>query len=709
LICEALPILGWAGKIPIFTKEAMMGQYETKDIRNIAFVGHGASGKTSLVENILFKAGATKRLGSVDDGTSVSDFDTEEKERKTTIDSSILHCNWQGREINIIDTPGYPDFIGSSIGALSAVETAIIVVAATCGIQVNTQKMWDITSELGLARLVVITKMDGENIDFPSLLESIQNTFGPECLPLMLPVGHGSAFKGSVDILNPPKEVPDDVIGDVNECREKLVEGIVSVCDEQLEKYLDGKEIKLETLKGCFSTAIASGSIVPVLCCENKEGLGVEGIVDVIAEYTPSPEKRLTCKCSRVDGDKVSEEKEEVDVSKSSSFSAQVFKSITDPFVGKLSFFRIYSGVLEGHPEIYNTRSKKNEKIGHMFKTFGKEQQEIERAIPGDIVTISKVEDIHVSDTLCDPNAIVKFEDIKFPNPMASLAIEPKSRGAEQKISETLNRLVSEDSTFKVSRDTQTHELVITGMSNLHLDVILSRLKNRYEIEVEARQPKIPYKETITVKASSQYKHKKQTGGKGQYGEVYIRIEPLERGSGFEFAREIVGGSIPSQYIPAVEKGLMETIAKGVLSNNPIVDVKVVLYDGSFHNVDSSEAAFKIAASKAFNIAFNDAKPVLLEPIVNLEVTIPSEFMGDITGSLSSKRGRVQGMDSYGDLQVVNACIPMEEVSNYETELKSMTGGRGSFAMEFSHYDIVPSHLVPAIIAQAKKEAEKEV
>ncbi|GAX62812.1 translation elongation factor G [Candidatus Scalindua japonica] len=684
-----------------------MGQYETKDIRNVAFVGHGASGKTSLIEGILFKAGATTRLGSVDDGTSVSDFDSEEKERKTTIDSSVLHCNWHGKEINVIDTPGYPDFIGGAIGALNAVETAVVVVAATSGIQVNTQKMWDIASDEGLARVVVITKMDGENIDFPALLDSIQSSFGEECLPLMLPIGHGPDFKGVVDILNQSDEVPDGVIGDVVENREKLVEGIVSVCDEQLEQYLDGKEIKLETLQGCLSTAIASGSIVPVLCCENKEGIGVEGIVDVIAEYTPSPEKCLTCKCSSVSGGEVSEEEKEIEVSKSAPFSAQVFKSITDPFVGKLSFFRIYSGVLEGHPEIYNTRSKKNEKIGHMFRTFGKEQQEIERSIPGDIVTISKIEDISVSDTLCDPDAIVKFDDIKFPKPMASLAIEPKSRGAEQKISETLNRLVAEDSTFKVSRDVQTHELVVTGMSNLHLDVILSRLKSRYDIDVESRQPKIPHKETITTKASAQYKHKKQTGGKGQYGEVYLRIEPLERGGGFEYVSKIVGGAIPSQYIPAVEKGLRETIAKGILSNNPIVDVKVELYDGTFHNVDSSEAAFKIAASKAFQLAFNDAKPVLLEPVVNIQVTIPSEFMGDITGNLSSRRGRVQGMDSFGDLQVVQASIPMEEIKNYETELKSMTGGRGSYTMEFSHYDVVPSHLVPPIIEQSKKETEK--
>ena len=684
-----------------------MEQYETKDIRNVAFVGHGASGKTSLVEGILFKAGATKRLGCVDEGTSVSDFDSEEKERKTTIYSSVLHCNWQGKEINVIDTPGYPDFISGAIGALSAVETAVVVIDATSGIQVNTQKMWDIASEAGLARVVVITKMDGENIDYPALLDSVQNTFGEECLPLMLPVGHGSCFKGVVDIFNLQEEIPADVIGDVDECREKFLEGIVCVCDETLEKYLDGQEIEIGKLEGCFTTAVASGSVVPILCCDNKKGLGIEEVVDVISKYTPSPEKGLIQKYVEMEGDEVTTEEKGVEVSKDAPFSAQVFKSITDPFVGKLSFFRVYSGELKHHQEVYNVRAKKNEKIGHMFKTFGKEQQEIKSAIPGDIVTISKIDDISVSDTLCDPHTKVKFKDINFPNPMASLAIEPKSSGAEQKISETLNRLVAEDSTFKVSRDIQTHELVVTGMSNLHLDVILSRLKNRYDIEVETRQPKIPHKETITTKASAQYKHKKQTGGKGQYGEVYLRIEPLERGAGFEFTTKIVGGAIPSQYIPAVEKGLKETIAKGILSNNPIVDVKVELYDGTFHNVDSSEAAFKIAASKAFHLAFNDAKPVLLEPVVNIEVTIPSEFMGEITGNLSSRRGRVQGMDSFGDLQVVQASIPMDEVKNYETELKSMTGGRGSYTMELSHYDVVPSHLVPAIIAQANKAVGK--
>ncbi len=676
-----------------------MEGYETKDIRNIAMVGHGASGKTSLLEALLHEVNATKRLGSVDEGTSVSDFDPEEKGRHFSIDASLFHFPWQGREVNVIDTPGYPDFVQGVISSLSVVETAIIVVSATSGIQVNTQKIWNLAGESGLARVIIITKMDGENIDFPELLSSLQEVFGQECLPLVLPIGCGAGFKGVVNLLNLPDQVSADVIGDVNGSREKLVEGIVSVCDEQLERYLDGQQIEIEKLEGCFSTAVASGGIVPILCCENREGFGVREIIDVITKFAPSPEKDLVRKCVSTKG-----EEQVVEGLKNSPFSAQVFKSITDPFVGKLSFFRVYSGTIEKHPTVFNERTQKSEKIGHMFKTFGKEQQEIDGAIPGDIVTISKVEDISVSDTLCDPQHIVKFDDIKFPNPMVSLAVKPKSRGAEQKISETLHRLVDEDRTCKVSRDTQTHELVITGMSSLHLEVILSRLKNRFHIEVDTSQPKIPYKETITSHADAQYKHKKQTGGKGQYGEVYVRIEPLQRGGGFEFKSEIVGGAIPGQYIPAVEKGIRETLEKGILSGNQIVDVKVVLYDGSFHNVDSSEAAFKIAASKAFQIAFQNAKPVLLEPIVDLEITIPSEFMGDVTGNIASRRGRVQGMDSFGDLQMVKVGISLAEVANYETELKSMTHGRGSYTMEFSHYDVVPSHLAQGIIDQAKRD-----
>jgi elongation factor G len=682
-----------------------MKQYETKDIRNVSLIGHGASGKTSLCEGMLFNAGATNRLGSVDDGTSISDFDPEEKERKTTIDSSVLHCTWHGKEINIIDTPGYQDFISGSISALSAVETALIVVAATSGIQVNTQKMWNIASEAGLARMVIVTKMDGENIDFAALLSSIQGTFGSECVPLMLPVGIGSGVKGVVNILNLPDEVPGDVIGNAQDYHEKLLEGIVSVDDELLEKYLDGQEIKTEKLYEYFCKSIVSGKVVPILCCSSKKDIGIKEILETITDFAPSPENGIS-RTVIVDMGKGEEEK--LDVSKSAPFSAQVFKSVTNPFVGKLSFFRVFSGTLENQLEFYNVRAKKNEKVGHIFRTFGKEQEEIKGAIPGDIITVSKVEDISVSDTLCSSQKIVKFKDIKFPTPMMSLAVKPKSRGAEQKISGTLTKLAEEDHTFKFSRDSQTNELLITGMSNLHLDVILSRLKSRFDIEVDTSPPKIPYKETITANAQAQYKHKKQTGGRGQYGEVYIRIEPLQRGGGIEFKSEVVGGAIPSQYIPAVEKGIKETTKKGILSGNPVVDTRVILYDGSFHNVDSSEAAFKIAASKAFQMAFDNAKPVLLEPIVNIEVTIPSEFMGDITGNLSSRRGRIQGMDSYGELQVVKANIPMAEVVNYESELKSMTGGRGSYSMEFSHYDIVPSHLVQAIIAQSKKEAESE-
>lgn len=678
-----------------------MEPYETRDMRNIAFVGHGASGKTSLLEVALHEVGATKRLGSVDEGTSVSDFDPEEKERHFSVDSSLFHFHWQGREVNVIDTPGYPDFVQGVISSLSVVETAIIVVSATSGIQVNTQKIWNMAGVAGLARMIIITKMDDEKGDFPGLLHSLQETFGQECMPLVLPVGCGAGFKGVVNLLNLPDHVPVDMSAAVDEQREKLVEGIVSVCDEQLERYLDGQKIEIGKLEGCFRTAIASGGIVPVFCCENREGCGVREIIDAITKFAPSPEKDLLRKCS---GD-TTRERGESGV-KNRPFSAQVFKSVTDPFVGKLSFFRVYSGTLEKHPTVFNVRTQKSEKIGHLFKTCGKVQQEIDFAVPGDLIAISKIEDISVSDTLCDPQHIVRFDDIKFPNPMVSLALKPKSHGAEQKISETLHRLVEEDRTCKVSRDAQTHELVITGMSNLHLEVLLSRLKKRFHIEVETSPPKIPYKETITSHADAQYKHKKQTGGKGQYGEVYVRIEPLRRGGGFEFESEIVGGAIPGQYIPAAEKGIRETLEKGILSGNHIVDVKVVLFDGSFHNVDSSEAAFKIAASKAFHRAFQKANPVLLEPIVDMEITIPSECMGDVTGNIASRRGRVLGMDSLGDLQMVKVGISLAEVTNYEAELKSMTHGRGSYTMEFSHYDVVPPHLAQEIIAQAQKGDE---
>jgi len=671
--------------------------YETKDIRTIVLLGHGASGKTSLVESMLYKAGATTRLGSVEDGTSVADYDADAKEKRHTIDSSILHCNWKGREINIIDTPGYVDFIRDTITSLVAAETALITISATDGIQVNTGKLWNLACQKGLGKVIVITKIDGENVDYQALLDSIKNTLGSVCVPLVLPIGAGHDFQGVVNVFELPNPLPNKVVGNAQSAHDALIETIVSADDALMEKYLDGKEIDKMALQSCFVKAVACGNVVPILCCSNKKALGVEDVLNTIAHFSPSPLEGL--KRTAIDMQKNQEIT--LEATKDSHFSGFVFKSVIDPFVGKLSYFRVVSGILDGELSFYNVTSKKLSKVGHIYRIFGKEQQPVSKAIPGDIIAVSKAEDIHISDTICDSKHPVKFPEITFPTPMSSLAVIPKSKGAEKKISECLHKLTEEDKTFKVSHDALTNELVITGMSNLHLQVIISRLKRRFGIEVESHIPKIPYKETITAKAQAQYKHKKQSGGHGQYGEVHIRIEPLTRGAGFEFVDEIVGGSIPRQYIPAVEKGIRESLDKGILIGHPIVDVRVRLHYGSYHDVDSSEASFKIAASHAFHDAFNHAKPVLLEPIVNIEVVIPTKFMGEITGNLSSHRGHIKGMDTMGDLQVVRAAIPMSSIANYETELKSMTGGQGSFTMEFSHYDIVPVHLIQSIIAQA--------
>ncbi len=670
--------------------------YETKDIRTIVLLGHGASGKTSLVESMLFKAGATKRLGKVDDGTSVVDYDADAKEKKHSIDSSILHCNWKGREINIIDTPGYADFIRDTITSLVVAETALITISATDGIQVNTRKLWDMACQRKLGRIIVVTKVDGENVDYPALLETIKNIFGNICVPLSLPVGTGHDFQGVVNLLGLPNPLPNGIVCDAHSAHDALIEAIVSADDALMGKYLDGKEIDRAALQSCFVKAIAGGNIAPILCCSNKKLLGIEDVLDAIATFSPSPLEGV--KWTAIDMQKNQEII--LEASKDAPFIAYVFKSVIDPFVGKLSYFRVVSGMLDNELSFYNTTSKKTSKVGHIYRVFGKEQQPVSKIIPGDIIAVSKLEDIHISDTICNPLHPVKLPDISFPTPMSSLALIPISKGAEKKISECLHKLTEEDKTFRVSHNALTNELVVTGMSNLHLQVMISRLRRRFGIDVETHTPKIPYKETITANAQAQYKHKKQSGGHGQYGEVHIKIEPLARGAGFEFVDEIVGGSIPRQYIPAVEKGIREVLDKGILIGHPIVDLSVRLFYGSYHDVDSSEASFKIAASHAFQDAFNHAMPVLLEPIVNIEITAPAKFMGEITGNLSSHRGHIKGMDALGDLQVVRATIPMSSLANYEAELKSMTGGQGSFTMEFSHYDIVPAHLMQPIIAQ---------
>jgi len=677
-----------------------MTKYEVNNLRNIAFVGHGDSGKTSLAESLLFKMGATSRLGEVEAGTSVCDAEPDEKERKNSIDCAIVYGNWQDNQINILDAPGYPDFIAEAISALAATDAAFLFINATAGIMINTRKMWDYLAKNSIPCAIVLTKLDLENVKLAELIPAIQETFGKECVPITLPDQTGPNLKEIISLL---ATAPDRIPENLRLQRDVLIERIVESDEKLLEKYLEGKELTQAELTSTLRTGFTHRKIYPILSSSVKKQLGIDQILNFIVEYSPSPTQVSPKKGRLADSAEVTQP-----VTLEAPFTGQVFKCVSDPYVGKISYLRIFSGELSPDSTIYNARTQRNEKIGKLFKPFGRDQRPITRSIAGDIISLTKVENVLVSDTLSAGDSKIQYPPVEFPQPMVALAVEPKSKGDEQRLSLSLAKMADSDPTFKVIRDRQTTELVISGLSNLHLDIVLGRLKRRYEVQVTTKQPKIPYKETITLKAEGHHKHKKQTGGRGQYGEVYLKLEPLERGKGFEFVNEIYGGAIPNQYVPAVEKGIKEVLEKGVIAGYPVVDLKVAVYDGSYHVVDSSEASFKIAASKAFKQGVLNAKPMLLEPIVNMEVTIPAKFMGDITGDLNTRRGRITGMESVGTLQTIKATVPLAEIASYSTELRSITGGEGHYAIEVSHYDIVPFKIQETIIARAKPTKEDE-
>ena len=673
---------------------------KAEDIRNIAIVGHGGAGKTTLAEAMLFTAKVIDRMGSVENGTTASDFEEEERERKISIDTSILHLAWKGRGINVLDTPGYPEFVGQVLSALRAVDAVVLVVSGPAGVELNTRKCWQYAQEEGLAKFIVLSKTDEENVDFESLLKNMRDVFGQGLVPFNLPLGKGAGLEQTLDVFAPPEGLEAKMQKGLERAREQIIEAAVEADDQLLERYLEGQEPSGEELTQTLAERIAQGKVAPVLCTSAIKGLGVAQLLDALARFAPSPTAS-----SRELFLLKAEEKEPLE-SSNSRFSAQVFKTMTDPYVGKLSFLRVFSGKGTGDTMLYNPRTNRSVKAGQLLRIKGKEQSPLSEVLAGDIVAVAKIEDLAVSDTLHDKREAGAFKPIHFPQPMVSLAVEPKSRGDEQRLSTSLSKLSGEDPTFVVTRERQTNELVITGMSTLHLEIMLGRLKKRFDVEVVARPPKIPYKETITTATQAQYRHKKQTGGRGQYGEVYLKLEPLERGTGFEFVDKIVGGAIPNQYIPAVEKGIREVLDKGVIAGYPVTDIRVTLYDGTFHTVDSSEIAFKIAANRAFQEGFRQARPCLLEPIVLLEVTVPNEFMGDITSDLNGRRGRILGMDSLGDLQVVKALVPVGEISRYATELRSRTGGQGFYTVEFSHYDVVPQRIQEELVARAKAKED---
>jgi elongation factor G len=664
-----------------------------EEIRNVALVGHSGSGKTMLAEAMLLKGGELSRLGKVADGTTASDFDTDEKEAHKSFYSSVLHTTWQGRDINIIDTPGSADFIGQVYGALSVVELALIAVNAASGIEIGTRKAWELAKQQGCTCMFVITRMDVENSQFDEVVASLQNTFGQECTPLTIPVGSGSSFAGVVNLLH-PTGVPEAMQDMIEERRGTLMETVISGDDALLERYLEGETIPPEELERAFTQVLVDGAIVPILCCSAEQDKGVAELLDTLAIFAPSPahaKKQIATEAGE----------EEYPINLEGPLAAHIFKIMSDEFVGKVSFIRLYAGVLKAGDTVIVANTGKSVKIPKLFRPQGKEQQEVAEAGPGALVATAKVEELHVGDTLVATKDQKPFVRPRYPIPMVARAVAPKSRGDEAKISEGLRRLAEEDPTFQVDMNTQTKELVIAGIGEQHINLMLNRLLRR-GVQVTTKLPKIAYRETISGKADVRYRHKKQTGGAGQFAECAIRIEPNPRGAGYEFIDKIFGGVISQPFRQSVDKGIQDKMAEGILGGYPVVDVKVELYDGKEHPVDSKDIAFQIAGREAIKEAVMKASPVLLEPIVKMEIVVPSKYMGDVTGDISSRRGRVIGMDSLGDLQVVRAEVPLAEIQQYSSFLKSVTGGEGSYSVEFLRYEVLPAHLTQAVIAGAK-------
>lgn len=683
-----------------------MADYTIKDIRNIALISHAGSGKTMLSEAILYNAGVTNRFGKVEDGTTVSDYSEDEKERRISINSSVLSFDYKGKHITIIDTPGYADFIGEVLACLTAVDSAIVVVDALEGIEVGTERVWGIARENKLSRLIFINKMNKENIDFDKTLNNIKERLGKDCVLAAMPIGSGSNFKGVVSLMD---NVAIEALSGPDKdkavkLRNALVEVIAEKNDELLEKYLEGAKLTEDEIKEGLKKGIASGDIFPVFCGASVIDIGAKEVLSTIVDILPSPDEKPV----RVVKDAKTNEDRILNPDVNAPFAANVFKSISDPYVGQLNIFRIFSGSIKSDTGFYNATKQTKERIGSLLNLFGKEQKVVTDAIAGDIIAVAKLKNTSTGDSLCDEKGQVVFPKVNFPEPAISFSVKPKSRSDEDKISSALHKLIAEDNTFMTQRDEQTKELLVSGMGDLHLDIMINRLKKRFNVEVDIGTPKVAYKETIKKSAKVQNKYKRQTGGHGQYGDVWIEIEPLERGKGFEFVDKIVGGAIPRNYIPAVEKGVSEAMSRGAIAGYPMVDMRVILYDGSYHDVDSSDMAFKIAGSGALKKAAMEANPVLLEPIMDVDVIVPDEFMGDITGDLSSRRGRIAGMDVQGKNQVIKAKVPLAEMFKYASELKSMTGGRGSYAMRFSHYDEVPQKIAQTIISKYQEQRKEE-
>jgi elongation factor G len=689
-----------------------MKDYSVDKIRNIALVGHGSSGKTTLAAAFLFDTGATSRLTKVDKGNTVTDYDPDEIERKISISSAVCFCEWKDHKVNIVDTPGYSNFLWDTRSSLRAVDGAAVFVCGVAGVEVGTEKVWEMLEEHRLPRMIVINKLDRENANFGRALDAVQQFFGRQAIPVQLPIGEEKNFSGVVDVIAGKAclfekdesgkfretAVPADMQAEVEKKRRELVEMVAESDEKLMEKYLEQGELSPDEFQGGLKRAILGRQLYPVFAASGLTNTGAQLILDGMISYLPSPLEREAVKAA------VKGQEQTIQASPDAPFAALVFKTISDPYTGRITLMRIFSGRMNPDGIVANPSRETDEKFVGLFFLQGKEQIPAGQAKAGDIAATAKLKVTSTGDSLCAKGAGILFAPIEFPEPSISFAIEPKTRADEDRISQATHRIIEEDPTVRIERDPDTAQLLISGNGELHVRIITERLKKRYNVDVDLKPPKISYKETIKGRADVQGRHKKQTGGRGQFGDVWIKMEPLARGKDFEFEDKVFGGAIPRNFIPSVEKGILEARKKGVLAGYPAVDFKVILYDGSYHDVDSSDIAFKIAATKAYKKAMKEAKPTILEPVMNVEIYTPEAYMGDIMGNLNGRRGRVQGMEQKGTMRVLKAQVPMSEMLDFEPTLTSITGGRGSFLMEFSHYEEAPSHIQQKIIAEAVKE-----
>jgi elongation factor G len=688
-----------------------MKEYATRDIRNLALIGHGGTGKTSLTEAMLFATGAISRHGRVEDGNTTSDYDPDEIKRKSSVNLSLIPVEWNRAKINLIDTPGYADFVGEEKAGLRAADAALIVIDAQAGVQVGTEYAWLFTNERSMPRIVFVNRMDRENTDFAAALASLQQHFGAKCVAVHAPIGEQENFQGVVDVIDGQARLgdkgaagatPETIADAVAAYRDKLAEAVCEVDDELMMKYLEGEPISDDELRAALKKAVAACAVVPVFCGSATKLIGVTAFMDALVEFAPSPEDVQPERANTPTGDTV-----ELTPDPAGPLAALVFKSTADPFTGKLTYFRVYSGTLQSDHPVYNVTKGRQERVGQVFYMRGSHHDNTTKVVAGDIAVVAKLAETGTGDTLGQQDRPLKVAPPVFPKPAFSAAVFPKTRTDQDKLGPALNRIVEEDPTLIMHRDAGTGEMILSGVGDSHIHVAAEKMQRKFGVAVDIKRPRVPYRETITLKNTAEYKHKKQTGGAGQYGHVFLELEPLPRGSGFEFTERVVGGTVPREFFPAVEKGVREALREGVLGHFPVDDMRVTLYDGSSHPVDSKAIAFELAASQAVKKGMTQGRPTLLEPVMRLRVRVPDSATGDILSDLNgNKRAHVGGMSPEDGFTVVEAVAPLAELQDYANDLRALTQGRGSFEMEFDHYAEAPQHIAQKVIEQAQKDRE---